>query len=135
MAEFAKLLLRVAVVDVAAEAFQGEEPTGGETHNGVSDGAGVAMESESVAFATLFYYMVSEMPGVLGIVRYHARDDHDRTTAVGEDMFFDTPDDFCRLQNDVEDALMTGIDVCMMSAHPPETFEEIQKYLADDTEV
>ena len=45
---------------------------------------------------TLFYYMVSEMPGTLAIVRYHARDDHDRTTAVAEDTFFDTPDDFCR---------------------------------------
>ena len=33
VAEFAKFLLRVAVVDVAAEAFQGEEPTGGERHN------------------------------------------------------------------------------------------------------
>ena len=133
MAQFAKFLLRIAVVDVAAEAFQGEEPTGGERHNENSDGAGVAMEE--TAYATLFYYMVSEMPGVLGIVRYHARDDHDRTTAVGEDMFFDTPDDFCRLQNDVEDALLTGIDVCIMSTHPPETFDEIQKYLADDTEV
>ena len=35
-------------------------------HNENSDGAGVAMESETVAYATLFYYMVSEMPGTLG---------------------------------------------------------------------
>jgi hypothetical protein len=76
--------------------------------------------------------MVSEMPGTLAIVRYHARDDHDRTTAVGEDMFFDSPDDFCRLQDDVEDALLTGVDVCIMSNHPPEDFSEIDKYLWDN---
>ena len=37
--------------------------------------------------------------------------------------------DFCKLQDDVEEALLTGIDVCVMSNHPPETFEEIAKYL------
>ena len=49
---------------------------------------------DETAFATLSYYCVSEMPGTLAVVRYHARDDHDRTTAVAEDTFFDTPDDF-----------------------------------------
>ena len=86
----------------------------------ISNGAKVGMDE--TAFATLSYYMVSEMPGTLAIVRYHARDDHDRTTAVAEDTFFDTPEDFCRLQNDVEDALLTGVDVCVMSNHPPEDF-------------
>ena len=87
---------------------------------------------DETAFATLSYYMVSEMPGTLAIVRYHARDDHDRTTAVAEDTFFDTPEDFCRLQDDVEDALLTGVDVCVMSFHEPETFENINKYLIDN---
>ena len=87
---------------------------------------------DETAFATLSYYMVSEMPGTLAIVRYHARDDHDRTTAVAEDTFFDTPEDFCRLQDDVEDALLTGVDVCVMSNHPPEDFDGINKYLLDN---
>ena len=46
--------------------------------------------------------------------------------------FFDTPEDFCRLQDDVEDALLTGVDVCVMSFHEPETFENINKYLIDN---
>ena len=45
---------------------------------------------------------------------------------------FDTPEDFCRLQDDVEDALLTGVDVCVMSFHEPETFENINKYLIDN---
>ena len=127
MTDLAKFVLRIASVQISSEALQLEKPTGGETHNGNSSGAKVGMDE--TAFATLSYYMVSEMPGTLAIVRYHARDDHDRTTAVAEDTFFDTPDDFCRLQDDVEDSLLSGIDVCVMSNHPPETFEEINKYI------
>ena len=127
MADLAKFVLRFAVVKIAPETLQLEKPTGGKTHNGNSSGAEVAMDE--TAFSTLSYFMVSEMPGTLAIVRYHARDDHDRTTAVAEDTFFDTPDDFCRLQDDVEDALLTGVDVCVMSNHPPEDFEGINKYI------
>ena len=130
MADLAKFVLRFATVKIASEAFQLEEPTGGHAHNWESNGAKVGMDE--TAFATLSYYMVSEMPGTLAIVRYHARDDHDRTTAVAEDSFFDTPEDFCRLQDDVEDALLTGVDVCVMSRHEPETFEAINKYLVDN---
>ena len=79
---------------------------------------------EETAFATLSYYMVSEMPGTLAIVRYHARDDHDRTTAVAEDTFFDTPDDFCSCRM-MSKTLLTGVDVCVMSNHLPETFDAI----------
>ena len=92
-------------------------------------------ESESIVYATISYYMVTEMPTVLAIVRYHARDDHDRTTAVAEDMFFENAEDYCRLQNDVEEAMLNGIDVCVMSNHDPEHFEDINKYLLDGTEV
>ena len=130
MADLAKFVLRFAVVKITPETLQLEETTGGQTHNEISNGAKVGMDE--TAFATLSYYMVSEMPGTLAIVRYHARDDHDRTTAVAEDTFFDTPEDFCRLQDDVEDALLTGVDVCVMSFHEPETFENINKYLIDN---
>jgi len=130
MADLAKFLLRVTVVKISTEAFQGEELASRERHNGNSEGSRVAMDEN--AFATLSYYMVSEMPGTLAIVRYHARDDYDRTSAVAEDSFFDTPEDFCRLQDDVEDALLTGVDVCVMSNHEPETFADINKYLYDN---
>ena len=32
----------------------------------------------------------------------------------------------------MEDALLTGVDVCVMSFHEPETFESINKYLVDN---
>jgi len=131
--DLAKFLLRFATVKIAAETLQGEESTGRQTHNGDSNGARVGMDE--TAFATLSYYMVSELPGTLAVVRYHASDDKAQTIAVAEDLFFDTPDDFCRLQDDVEDSLLTGVDVCVMSNHPPETFSEINKYLIDDAEV
>ena len=130
MADLAKFVLRFAIVKITPETLQLEEPASRERHNGNSKGSEVAMDE--TAFATLSYYLVSEMPGTLAIVRYHSRDDHDRTTAVAEDTFFDTPEDFCRLQDDVEDALLTGIDVCVMSNHEPETFESINKYLMDN---
>ena len=129
MADLAKFVLRFAIVKIAPEAFQLEESTGGHSHNGDSNGAKVAMDE--TAFATLSYYMVSEMPDA-SHRQVSRTDDHDRTTAVAEDTFFDTPDDFCRLQTDVEDALLTGVDVCVMSNHPPEHFEEIDKYIRDN---
>ena len=127
MADLAKFLIGFASVQISSEALQLEEPTGGQRHNEISSGAEVAMDE--TAFATLSYYCVSEMPGTLAVVRYHARDDHDRTTAVAEDTFFDTPDDFCRLQDDVEDALLTGVDVCVMSNHDPSVFPDINKFI------
>lgn len=99
-----------------------------------TSGAWVAMESDSVVFSKLAYYEVSEMPGVLAIVRYHGRDDHDRTTAVAEDLFFDSPEDFCRLQDDVEDALLTGVDVCVLSQYPSDTFDDIHKFIENSGE-
>jgi hypothetical protein len=125
--DLAQLVLRFAIVKLTPEALQLEKPTCGERHNWNSGGGKAAMDE--TAFATLSYFMVSDMPGTIAIVRYHARDDHDRTTAVGEDRFEDTPEDFCRLQKDVEEALLTGIDVCVMSNHDPDTFEDIAKYL------
>ena len=58
--------------------------------------------------------------------------DSDRTTAVTEDTFFRHSRRLLRLQDDVEDALLTGVDVCVMSFHEPETFESINKYLVDN---
>ena len=71
--------------------------------------AAVRVGMDETAFATLSYYMVSEMPGTLrssGIT-------HAMTTIAPPSCwaFFDTPEDFCRLQDDAEDALLTGVDV------------------------
>jgi len=129
---FAKRFLVFATRHITPETLQLEESTWRERHNGNS-ASEVAMDE--TAFATLSYYMVSELPGTLAVVRYHATDSDSQSIAVAEDLFFDTPDDFCRLQDDVEDALLSGVDICVMSNHPPETFSEIAKYLGDGSEV
>ena len=86
VAQFAKRLLVFATSHITSEALQLEKPAGGERHNWDSSNGKAAMDE--TAFATLSYYMVSEMVGTLAIVRYNARDDHDRTTAVAEDTLF-----------------------------------------------
>lgn len=132
----AETLWVAAIRQISPELLQKEESVGGEHHNEGSEGS-VAMnnEAEAQVFSTLSFYMVSEMPSVLGIARYHAYDDHDRTLAVAEDVFHDTPDDFCRLQDNVEDALMNGMDVCVMSHYEPEYFPDINKFIANGDEV
>ena len=132
----AETLWIAAVRQVSPELLQQEQAVGREHHNGGSEG-GVAMnnEAEAQVFSTLSFYMVSEMPSVLGIVRYHAYDDHDRTLAVAEDVFSDTPDDFCRIQDNVEDALMNGMDVCVMSNYEPDYFPDIAKFIENPDEV
>ena len=123
MADLAKFVLRFAVVKITPETLQLEESTGGHPHNGSSSGAKVGMDE--TAFATLLLHGIGDAWDASN--RQVSQDDHDRTTAVAEDTFFDTRD-FCRLQDDVEDALLTGVDVCVMSFHEPETFEAINKY-------
>ena len=82
----------------------------------------------------LCYYRVERIPGTLAVVRYDARNQMGAPgwlsdLGVAEDRFDDTPDDFCRLQDDVEEALLTGVDVCLMSPYEPETFEKIRGFL------
>ena len=59
MADLAKFVLRFAVVKITPEAFQLEKTTGGEPIMGKQRCKGM----DETAFATLSYYMVSEMPG------------------------------------------------------------------------
>ena len=132
--DLAQLLWVTATVQVAPELFQLEQPPSGERHN-EGKGEEDALESESATYALLSFYCVSEMPSVLAIARYHEYDDHDRTIAVAEDVFYDTADDFCRLEDQVEDALLSGIDVSIMSHHDPEEFPELFKYLVDPDSV
>ena len=93
------------------------------------------MQEEYPVQSILTYYVAELLPGVIALTRYHAMDDHDRTLAVAEDIFFDTAEDFCRLQNEVEDSLMHGFDVCVLSPHAPDRFEDINKYLMTKTTI
>ena len=50
--------------------------------------------------------MLPKSAGVLAVARYHATDDEGRILAVAEDIFYDTAEDFCRVQDDVEESLI-----------------------------
>ena len=118
VANVSQLLWIRAAVKVAPKAFQGKESAGGESH-----------------LAMLCYYKLDAVPGTLAVVRYDARNKPAaarwlKQLGVAEDRFDDTPDDFCRLQEDVQEALMTGVDVCVMSPHDPETFEGINQFIS-----
>ena len=112
--DVSQLLWVRAAVKVSPKTFQDKEAPSGKGH-----------------LAMLCYYRVEKIPGTLAIVRYHARNQAENIVGVAEDRFEDNPDDFCRLQEDVEQALMGGVDVCVMSPHDPATFERIQNFLPE----
>ena len=130
-ANLAQTLHRGAVRYFSLHQLELEEAAGGERHNEGVEG-GPTMQEEYPVQSILTYYVAELLPGVIALTRYHAMDDHDRTLAVAEDIFFDTAEDFCRLQNEVEDSLMHGFDVCVISPHAPDTFEDINKFLEQD---
>ena len=132
LSNFAELLWILTVSEGAADSLELEELTRGQSHNGGNTGSVMA---ESPVFSHLSYYCVSEIPNILAIVRYSASNDHDQIMAVAEDNFFDNEEEYARLQTEVEDALLTGVDVAVMSSHEPEHFPTIWGYLADDSVV
>lgn len=83
----------------------------------------------SMGFTTITYYSVSKAANTLAIVRYTAYDDAGSPVAVCEDHYGDTPEEFCRIENDVETALVGGIDVSVMSHYESEIFPVISDYL------
>lgn len=79
---------------------------------------------------TITYYRVSEVEGFLAVVRYTAYNPDGLPEVICEDFYADDPEEFCRLEADVEKALVGGIDVSIMSAYEVETFPVISTYLA-----
>ena len=132
LSNFAELLWILTVSESAADSLDLEEPTRGQSHNG---GNTESVMAESPVFSHLSYYCVSEIPNILAIVRYSAANDHDQIMAVAEDNFFDNEEEYARLQAEVEEALLNGVDVAVMSSHEPEYFPTIWGYLADDSVV
>ena len=132
LSDFAELLWILTVSESSAYPLELEEPTRGQSHNGRKAGSVMA---ESPVFSHLSYYCVSEIPNILAIVRDSASNDHDQIMAVAEDNFFENEEEYARLQAEVEDALLTGVDVAVMSSHEPEYFPTIWGYLADDSVV
>ena len=81
-------------------------------------------------FTTITYYTVSKADDMLAVVRYTAYHDDGYPVAICEDFYRDEPEEFCRLEEDVETALVGGIDVSIMSHYESEMFPVISDYLA-----
>jgi len=78
---------------------------------------------------TITYYQVSEVEGFLALVRYTAYNPDGLPEAICEDFYEDNPEEFCRLEADVEKALVNGIDASVMSSYESVVFPVISTYL------
>ena len=126
VANLSQLLFGVDAFEIPSDAFQLELASDGEGHDEEDD-----VDLEQVIHSTLTYYMVQPIQFVLGIVRFHASDEESGFFDVTEDIFMDTPEEFCRFENEISEALEAGVDVCVMSGYEPDTFPQINEYLAD----
>ena len=79
---------------------------------------------------TITYYKVSGIASKLAVVRYTAYNPDGLPEAICEDSYQDTPEDFCRLEADIETALNGGIDTSIMSAYEADFSPVILRYLA-----
>ena len=93
--------------------------------SGQTDGA----SGGPMDYTTITYYSVSKAEDMLAVVRYTAYSDTGCVVAVCEDFYKDIPEDFCRIERDVEIALVGGIDVSVMSHYEASMFPVISDYL------
>lgn len=80
-------------------------------------------------WATLTYYELKEPTPYLAIVRYTAYGTDLLPVSLCEDLYHDTPDDFCRLERDIDIALISGIDASVRSTYAHEFFPSITAHL------
>jgi hypothetical protein len=78
---------------------------------------------------TITYYRVTPVKDLLAVVRYTAYNPDGLPEAICEDLYRDDPDEYCRLEADVEKALLSGIDASIMSSYEPDFFPVICNYL------
>lgn len=79
--------------------------------------------------STITYYTLNRDPGYLAIVRYTAYDFDGQAVRICEDIYADDPEDFCRLEADIEIALESGIDASVISHYDSAIFPVITSYL------
>lgn len=79
---------------------------------------------------TITYYELTREVPYLAIARYTAYGEDKMPVKICEDIYADTPEEFCRLERDVETALLNGIDASILSAYEHEIFPVISSYLA-----
>lgn len=81
-------------------------------------------------WATITYYELKGSKQYLAIVRYTAYGRDLLPISICEDIYQDTPEDFCRLERDIEIALNSGIDASVLSTYAHDVFPSITAHLA-----
>lgn len=75
------------------------------------------------------YYKLPKKQDYLAKVRYTAFDKNGRVFAVRENLYEDNPEEFCRLEADIEMALSGGIETTILSSYEQDLFPVISDYL------
>ena len=112
-------------VQVALDSLQGKEVACVHGQNVVTDP--VAVER---ATSLTFYQLKEQTPSVLALTRFTVCDElTNEVVKVCEDVYFDTPDELCRIEHEVLTAVYSGIDVDVSSWYEPATFPDICELL------
>ena len=126
IADFLQLIDIATTADDVSVLGSSEVPFDGEIHD--DEEAATGEVSEFVP-TVLTFYVSSEMPDTLALVRYSALDDASGIMIVNEDVYRETPEELVRLETDVHECLMEGIDVAVLSHHQLETFPYIESVI------
>jgi hypothetical protein len=78
---------------------------------------------------TITYYELKRPQSFLALVRYTAYSPDGKVFRVFEGVYKDDPEEFCRLEKDIETALKGGIDASIQSEYEHEIFPVISSYL------
>lgn len=78
---------------------------------------------------TITYYELKQPQDFLALVRFTAYSSDGGVLQVFEGVYEDDPEEFCRLERDVEIALNGGIDASIQSEYEHEVFPVISSYL------
>ena len=81
------------------------------------------------ATTTLTYYELKRPQSFLAVVRYTAYSSDGGVFRVFEGVYGDDPEEFCRLEKDIETALSSGIDASIQSEYEHEVFPVISSFL------
>ena len=75
------------------------------------------------------YYKLPKKQDYLAKVRYTAFAKDRKPISVYEGVYEDTPEEFCRLERDLELALESGIETTILSSYEQDLFPVISEYL------
>jgi hypothetical protein len=90
---------------------------------------GMNVSKRSMELTTITFYKVTEVEGFLAVVRFTAYNPDGLPELICEDFYSDSPEEFCRFEAEVEKALVSGIDVSIMSSYEADTFPVVHTYL------